>query len=179
VITAGHCLTGSGLLALWSHGGVAIGHAAVDAFREGSGADAGAIEVDSGVAGNATFVAETGDVRDLVGWLPDSRQAIWTEVCRSGATSGWTCGHIVANDVDATIDGRLIHHVWWTDFPSAHGDSGALLVDPCGHLLGIAIATTATGTAYSTVDGIAAELDVWPCTGSRCGQGPAGAARLP
>ena len=45
VLTAGHCLAGSGLSALWSHHGVAIGRASVEAFDPGSNADVGAIDL--------------------------------------------------------------------------------------------------------------------------------------
>src|SRR6476620_8314376 len=45
LLTAGHCLAGSGLSALWSHHGVAIGRASVEAFHPDSDADAGAIQL--------------------------------------------------------------------------------------------------------------------------------------
>src|SRR5438552_8505438 len=45
VLTAGHCLAGSGLSALWTHHGVAIGRAALEAFHPGSNADVGAIDL--------------------------------------------------------------------------------------------------------------------------------------
>ena len=57
-------------------------------------------------------------------------------VCRSGGTSGWRCGSIIAADVDATVGGMVIHHTWWTDFPSAAGDSGSPVLDHDGRAAG-------------------------------------------
>ena len=54
---------------------------------------------------------------------------------------------IVAADVDAVIDGTLVHHTWWIDFPSGPGTRGP------GHRWGWAlragfrIATTQTRSA--------------------------------
>jgi hypothetical protein len=168
MVTAGHCTGGSGLFAQWSHHGIPIGRAALDAFEDGSRADAGAIELEEVGAGNLVYASSHADIGTLTVSLPDSRQTLGSEVCRSGGTSGWTCGHIVATDVDTKIAGKHIGHTWWTDFPSAAGDSGGPVLDRAGHLLGIVIATTATQSVYSTVDGIAAALDVQPCLTPTC-----------
>jgi streptogrisin C len=167
-ITAGHCLARSGLLALWSHHGRGIGHATLQAFREGSGADAGAIEVDQVAVTNEVYASSNEDIRHVEAWAADRDHLIGSAVCRSGATSGWTCGHIVAADVSTKIDGLPIRHSWWTDFPSATGDSGGPLFGVDGRLLGIAIATTSTQTVYSTIEAIAAELNVSPCVTPSC-----------
>ena len=55
VLTAGHCLAGSGLSALWSHHGMAIGRASVEAFRPGSNADVGAIDLADPQASNEVY----------------------------------------------------------------------------------------------------------------------------
>jgi len=167
-VTAGHCTSGSGLYAQWSHHGTVIGRAALDAFEDGSTADAGAIELEESAFANVVYASAGSDLRPVEATLPDTSQTIGSEVCRSGGTSGWACGKIVAVDVDTTVAGKHIRHTWWTDFPSASGDSGGTIVDPAGHLLGIVIATTPTQSVYSTVDSVAGELDLAPCVEEAC-----------
>ena len=168
LLTAGHCLAGSGLSAVWSHHGVAIGRASVEAFRPGSSADVGEIKVTEFEAGNAVYGSSGTDTRSVTASASNASQTVGSGVCRSGATSGWRCGSIVAADVDATIEGTLIHHTWWTDFPSAAGDSGSPVLDGDGRAAGIIIATTPTQSLYSTIDGIDSELHVRPCVTPRC-----------
>jgi streptogrisin C len=169
VLTAGHCLAGSGMSALWSQHGMAIGRASVEAFRSGSNADVGAIDLTESRASNAVYGSTGSDIRSVTGWAPNSSQTVGSQVCVSGGTSGWRCGSIVAADVDATIGGRLIHHTWLTDFPSARGDSGSPVLDADGRAAGIVIATTATQSMYSTVDWIVSELHARPCVNAGCG----------
>jgi hypothetical protein len=168
ILTAGHCLAGSGVSALWSHHGAAIGRAAAEAFRPGSGADVGEIEVVGPGTSDEIYGPSNADIVRLTGWAPNASQTVGSQVCRSGVTSGWRCGSIVAADVDTTLMGTLIRHTWWTDFPSASGDSGAPVVDRDGRAAGILIATTPTQSVYSTVDWIATELHVRPCVESAC-----------
>jgi Trypsin len=168
VLTAGHCLAGSGVSALWSHHGAAIGRATAEVFHRGSGADVGEIEIAGPGSSDEIYGPTNADIRTLTGWAPNASQTIGSEVCRSGVTSGWRCGSIVAADVDTTLMGTLIRHTWWTDFPSASGDSGAPVVDRDGRAAGILIATTPTQSVYSTVDWIATELHVRPCVESTC-----------
>jgi hypothetical protein len=168
LLTAGHCIEGSGSLALWKHHGLDIGRASVEAFPPGSNADVGAIEVTTSDATNEIYGSGNADIRSVNGWAPDSSQTVGSEVCRSGGTSGWRCGAIVTADVDTTIAGRLIHHTWWTDFPSARGDSGAPVLDHDGRAAGILIATTPTQSVYSTVDGIGSALHARLCVSAAC-----------
>jgi hypothetical protein len=168
LLTAGHCLADSGLSARWSNGSRVVGHAAINAFRPNSNADVGAIEIAQADASRQVFGETHGNVLMLTGSSANSSQTIGSEVCRSGATSGWTCGSIVATDVDVKIRGVLIRHTSWTDFPSAAGDSGAPIVDRQGRAVGILIATTATRSVYSTIDWIATELPLQPCVAQAC-----------
>ena len=168
VLTAGHCLASSGVSALWSHHGAAIGRATAEAFHPGSAADVGEIEVAGPGTSDEIYGPSNADIRRLTGWAPNASQTVGSEVCRSGVTSGWRCGSIVAADVDTKLLGTLIHHTWWADFPSASGDSGAPVVDRDGRAAGILFATTPTLSIYSTVDWIAAELHARPCLGSDC-----------
>jgi V8-like Glu-specific endopeptidase len=168
LLTAGHCLAGSGLSALWSHHGAAIGRASVEAFHPGSDADVGAIDLTNARPSNEVYGSGETNIRSVTALASNASQATGSQVCRSGAASGWRCGTIVAADVDATIGGTLIHHTWWTDFPSAAGDSGSPVLDQDGRAAGILIATTPTRSLYSTVDWIATELHARPCVTPGC-----------
>ena len=168
VLTAGHCVSGSGLTAQWSHHGRVIGRAALQGLHEGSSADVGAIEIDGSAGIDQVVASDVLDIRSVTGAAPDASQTVGSFVCRAGATSGWACGEIVAADVDAYIQGIRIHHGWWIDIPSAPGDSGAPVVDAQGRAAGIVIGTTETRSLYSTVDGIYAELGLRPCLDRSC-----------
>jgi hypothetical protein len=168
LLTAGHCLTGSGLSALWSHHGVAIGRASVDAFRQDSNADAGEIGLTDSRPTNEVYGSSKTDIRSVTGWASDAKQKVGSKVCRSGGASGWRCGSIVVADIDAKLDGNVIHHMWGIDFPSAAGDSGSPVLDQDGRAAGVLIATTPTESLYSTVDWIAIELNARPCVTPSC-----------
>jgi hypothetical protein len=167
VLTAGHCLKGSGLLALWSMDGTDIGRAAFEDLHAGTDADVGGIAVSE--AGRETVVraSASGDI-PVAGSVPNVEQSVGTRVCRAGGSSGWGCGTIAATDVTAWIHGTLIRHTWWTDFPSAPGDSGSPVIDATGQAAGMLIATTATQSIYSTVDWIASEAHLQLCLGTTC-----------
>ena len=74
VLTAGHCLAGSGLLALWSHHHAAVGRAYAEAFHTGSNADVGEIEVAASEAGNAVYGSSSTDIRSVTGWASNASQ---------------------------------------------------------------------------------------------------------
>lgn len=168
LLTAGHCVAAGGVTALWSHHGAAVGRATAEAFHAGSNADVGEIEIARSDAANEVYGDSDTDIRSVTGWAPNASQTLGAEVCRSGGTSGWQCGTIVKLDTDATINGQLIHHTWWTDFPSEAGDSGSPVLDGDGRAAGIVIATTETQTLYSTIDGMATELSALPCITPSC-----------
>ena len=168
-VTAGHCISGSGVYAQWSHHRAPIGHAAVNAFEDEPTVDAGAIEIPAASVSDELFASGQDDIRVVTAFVPGDAQALGTEVCRSGGTSGWSCGHIVSRDIPTTIEGKHVDHTWWTDFPSATGDSGSPMIDGEGRLLGIAVATTATQTVYVPVEEVMKALHVRPCLQADCG----------
>jgi hypothetical protein len=168
LLTAGHCIADSGLLALWNHHGEKVGRAALTALRAGSAADVGAIEVGLGSVSNGVYGSATGDIRLITERAPDAAQTVGSMVCRSGGVSGWRCGSVTRADVATSIRGMPISHTWWIDFPSAKGDSGSPILDAEGRIAGIVIATTGTESVYSTVDAIGQELGVRPCLDDAC-----------
>jgi hypothetical protein len=168
VLTAGHCIANSGLTALWSHHGNDIGRASRAAPENGLNADAGAIALGETAPTNLVYATSSTDVRNVTGLAPNASQTVGSIVCRSGGASGWRCGKVVAADVEARISGKVVRHTWWTDFPSAFGDSGAPVLDTQSRAAGIVIATTSTQTLYSTVEGIAAALTLSPCIDIAC-----------
>ena len=65
----------------------------------------------------STPVAITGQAAATVG----------APVCKSGSTSGWTCGTVEAVDYDADVDGSIVNSIV-TDACTRPGDSGGPLV---------------------------------------------------
>jgi hypothetical protein len=168
LVTAGHCLVNAGIPALWSHGGVEVGRGARAAFGDKTHSDAGTIELSDGGPTNLVFASGPADLRRITGIRPNRSQTIGSRVCRSGATSGWVCGRIARTDTNVTIGAVLVRHAWWTDFPSAEGDSGAPIIDDSGRILGIVVATTSAESVYVTVDSLAEILGVRPCLDPPC-----------
>jgi hypothetical protein len=168
VVTAGHCLVNAGISALWSHGDVEIGHGVRAVFGGETHSDGGMIELSDGGPTNLLFASGPFDVRRITGTRPNQSQTIGARVCRSGAASGWACGSITRTDTDVRIGAVLVRHAWWTDFPSARGDSGGPVIDDAGRILGIVIATNRAESVYVTVDTVAAVLGVRPCLDPTC-----------
>jgi hypothetical protein len=168
LVTAGHCLASAGLRASWSHAGVDIGHGSKLALAGASASDAGAISILEDGPKNLMFGTEPSETRTLSALRPSQSQRVGTRVCRSGGSSGWTCGTVTRADEEVTIRGALIRHTWWTDFPSAEGDSGSPVIDEEGALMGIVIATTKSESLYLTVDAVSAVLGVRPCLDGAC-----------
>jgi hypothetical protein len=168
LVTAGHCLVSAGLPAGWSHAYVKIGQGVRAAFADGSRSDAGDIATSESGPRNMLFGSAPGDVRALTSVRSGDLQPVGTPVCRSGGSSGWACGSVTRVDVDVTLRGAAVRHTWWTNFPSAEGDSGAPVVDGDGRLAGIVIATTPTESVYLTADAVSIALGVRPCLDAGC-----------
>jgi hypothetical protein len=168
VVTAGHCVADSGLLALWTHHGRPVGRATLTGFRPSSHADVAALAVAGANVGRGIYGSAPDDLRLLAGRSRDAAQTVGSVVCRSGGVSGWRCGSVIRADVPTSIRGVQIQHSWWVDFPSMRGDSGSPVLDADGRIAGIIIATTESESLYSTVDGIEQELGVRPCLDDAC-----------
>jgi hypothetical protein len=103
LMTAGHCLDVNGLGVDWLHNGSTFGSASSAFYYNGTNADAGYVLL-SVVAnpGNQLFVTPT-TIRSVTTYASNSGQPQGAWVCRSGATSNWTCGQIVLTNV-TTVD---------------------------------------------------------------------------
>ena len=168
LVTAGHCLASAGLPANWSHAGAEVGRGSKVAFGGPTASDAGAISIVEAGPKNLLLGAESSEIRALAALRPGQSQTVGTRVCRSGGASSWACGTVTQADKDVTMGGALIRHTWWTDFPSAEGDSGSPVIDEEGALLGVVIATTRTESLYLTADAVSEVLGVRPCLDAAC-----------
>lgn len=136
IVTAGHCLAvhgGSGQE--WHHASGAdltrIGQAQQNTWVSGANADVGLIGIFtfSLPATKNQFLAAPGDIRQLTSRISLGNQHPGDVACRTGLTSGRTCGSIFITNVDRQscvgTTCKTIHHMVEVDFDSTSGDSGA------------------------------------------------------
>lgn len=132
-LTAGHCFIlegGSG--DTWRHGGTAIGPSLQNTWRNGAAADAGYIRILSSSLPSSKnqFISRPTDiVRSLTAVEGSAQQLVGESVCRTGRTSGQTCGTIVVRNVTRqsclpTGACRDIANQMEVSFDSSGGDSG-------------------------------------------------------
>lgn len=164
LITAGHCLKNSGAVT-WSHNGVAIGKALVHYYYSNSTADAGLIAWSESGARNRVYASSH---LDILSSMTNATQVVGATVCRSGKSSGWRCGTIASTNVDTSVSGVLILHMWWTNYPSTGGDSGGPMMDNGTKAMGIFSAYTSTQSVYSTITWITDASGVRPCYTTTC-----------
>jgi hypothetical protein len=128
VLTAGHCLSLSptGVKGAWSVNGSKFGNGTFSTWANGANADAGLIS-QAAITGadNLLYGSGTSDIRTVGGWVVTASQNVGDSVCRSGAASGWLCGHVSLEDRTKDVDGKSIDHQWVVDFDAIPGDSGA------------------------------------------------------
>lgn len=136
VITAGHCIeVNGGYDKDWFHGTTSvytIGRSQRETWQAGADADVGIIHANAGsVPSQKNRIYTPGDAttyRDILAVTTSVNQNVGMVVCRSGRTSGWDCGTIVAKNVTKPscvgTDCRLIDYVVEVDFDSMGGDSG-------------------------------------------------------
>ena len=152
MITAGHCIWGSGgASTTWKHGSSrVVGESLGVVFSDGKVADVGMIEIAS-ILGqmdpvNQFMKGRSGpDITTLVGTLDGENQFINDTVCRFGTTSFKDCGPIkkklVANESVATnlagvTVSRTITKTMELDFDSEPGDSGGPVYSQNGNGIG-------------------------------------------
>lgn len=121
-LTAGHCVRNS---SYWYSYGRYLGSARSYSFP---GNDFGTI----GLADPAWWQPRpavylyNGKVRPITGTAP---AGIGSTVCKSGATTGWTCGRITARNVTVVYDGReVVRGLTQTNLCVELGDSGGAVM---------------------------------------------------
>lgn len=168
LLTAGHCLKDSGLAATWYHHGVSVGQGWQHTFFNGSKADVGSTLWAETGARNWMYASSNLDIRNILSSKSNAAQVVGATVCRSGQTSGWRCGTIAQTAVDTVMSGVLIYHMWWTNYVSAGGDSGAAMMDNGTSAMGIFSGGTSTQSIYSTIYWIGQAAGVRPCYNTAC-----------
>jgi hypothetical protein len=134
VMTAGHCMT-VGRVVFWKHNGTRFG---IDRSFMFGPSDWGLIKVDDG-AGQlpTTRVNLYNGSYALVSGL--STAPIGATVCKSGTTTGQTCGPIVAYGESFVVNGKTLTGMTVADLCVDHGDSGSPVYqfdpDLAGHVL--------------------------------------------
>ena len=153
-ITAGHCtnnVTGSVFSLKMSApdttgtldaqlGSPVPGSTALDT----AGNDVGRIAVPAGVnAVPAVFTWGGGRGAPLASWQITGRAAatVGASVCKSGSTTGWTCGGVLEVDYDADVEGAVVNSIVTSACTQA-GDSGGSVV----------MGSTAVGVTSWSVD---------------------------
>ncbi|MYW97161.1 S1 family peptidase [Amycolatopsis rubida] len=117
-LTAGHCaaLTGGGALSGYNR--VAMGQFTTYRFP---GADYAAARVNS----NWTPVGQINNGTRVAG---STEAAVGASVCKSGSTTGWTCGTIRAKNQTVRYQEGTVTGMVLTNARSDHGDSGGSFI---------------------------------------------------
>lgn len=119
LLTAGHCTSGR---PAWSRGGHALGPSTRSVFP---GSDIGLVRVDDpGYWHPRPAVVYRGGTRaiDTAGTVP-----VGATVCKTGRTSGTTCGTVRAVDVTVSYAEGPVHGLYQTTVCTRSGDSGGPL----------------------------------------------------
>ncbi len=126
LITAGHCLIGA-QSPWWGEGGAMIGPAHSATFP---GSDFGLLRVSdvSPLTPRSEVASYTGYAR--IGGVADV--AVGTSVCKTGLTTGTTCGTVLAKNATYHFHQGVVYGLIETDACTAAGDSGAPLISTRG-----------------------------------------------
>lgn len=170
VITAGHCLDASGLNAYWYHNTTLLGDSSWEDYFNGTQADVGVINYSEPLSKNLVFGSGITNIRSMTSIYTEAQQTLGATICRSGQTSGYTCGQVTVRNLTGTDpNGYTIYDLYAADFPSSSGDSGAPMI--YGNSAGGVVHGTWTAynyTTYATLDRIASYAGVTACTSSSC-----------
>jgi len=114
-------------------------------FGFGNGNDAGLIAVAKGyyVATPTVSVwnGATGEADSTIDVLDRTPAVTRALICKSGATTGWSCGHVVSVDTRVKVEGEYVNSIV-TDVCTMGGDSGGAVV-----IGNSAVGTVSWGTA--------------------------------
>jgi streptogrisin D len=120
VLTAGHCANLGGT---WTaSGGQTIGQVAASSFP---GNDFGAVRISNPAALDPRGgVLDNGALRDITG---ASRVLVGSTACKTGSTTGTTCGQVQAYDVTVNYAEGTVYGLTRTNICTQPGDSGGPL----------------------------------------------------
>ncbi len=119
VVTAGHC---TNISSSWSGDGQVIGPTAASSFP---GNDYGAIRINNPAALDPRgAVLSNGAVQDITG---ASRVPVNSTVCKTGSTTGTTCGRVLRYNVTVRYAEGTVYQLTETNVCTQPGDSGGPL----------------------------------------------------
>lgn len=125
LLTAGHCV--EGLPHILDANGTHIGKGTHSRFREGySSVDMGLMDIDSEDVGQPYV-----DSRGHSGYYPvkgASKNAVGSEICKAGNTTGWTCGTIKAYNRTVNYGGTVVSGLAEASVCTEGGDSGGAYI---------------------------------------------------
>lgn len=126
VVTAGHCIElKGGIGKAWKHNGVTFGTATVETWAVGADGDVGVITLaNGGLDANLVYASANWDIRHFTSYAFLSEVHVNDFFCRSGATTNYLCGRVVALDQSLDVNGKLIDHQNKVDYDASPGDSG-------------------------------------------------------
>ena len=104
-----------------------LGSPVSGSFTFGSGNDAGLIALTSGffvaTPTVSTWNGAAGEADDTIDVLDSTPAVNKALICKSGATSGWSCGHVLQVDRRVLVEGKYVNSIV-TDVCTLSGDSG-------------------------------------------------------
>lgn len=125
LLTAGHCV--EGLPAVLDANGTHIGRGTHSRFREGySSVDMGLMDIDAEDVGQPYV-----DSRGHSGYYAvqgASKNAVGSEICKAGNTTGWTCGTIKAYNRTVNYGGTIVSGLAEASVCTEGGDSGGAYI---------------------------------------------------
>lgn len=136
MVTAGHCLeVHGGTSTVWTHHGNNIGQRQNETWNPNSNADVGLIGIytaSTPTTKNQAIVGMPATVAGITIGTSSSNQSPGNTVCRTGRTTGLSCGTIYLANVTrqscVNTTCYSINHTWEVTFDSTGGDSGGPLI---------------------------------------------------
>lgn len=125
LLTAGHCV--EGLPEIQNDAGERLGEGVDSRFTEGQASvDMGLMDIDEGNTGVPRV-----DSRGHSGFYDVegmSKNAVGTELCKAGNTTGWTCGTITGYDRTVNYGGTVVSGLAESTVCTEPGDSGGAYI---------------------------------------------------
>lgn len=141
-VTAGHCVSGkpgtpiyplnlpkAGASPTSSTIGAPVGSPLMSSFKFGGNVDAGLVSITDAAAVAATSVLNYGGGKGAplastpIRVTDTSNAVVGAPLCKSGVTTGWSCGRVLATDTVISVGASTVNAVLATTCAD-HGDSG-------------------------------------------------------